>query len=71
MKRGQLFILEYLIDFYEKKGVKLRGKIQGELRNNCDVMNTNIINMYKKYFKIQNTILKLKNKYMDLAISLV
>ena len=71
MKRGQLFILEYLIGYYEKKGVKLRERIQDELEKKCDVMNTDIINMYKRYFKIKNTILKLKNRYMDLAISLV
>ena len=70
MKRGRLFFLEHIINYYKRKDIKLRGKIKMNIEIKHNGINMKFIKMYKKYFRIKNTILRLENKYLDLAISL-
>lgn len=71
MKKLKLFVMFYMVKMFEKIGDNMYLNIRVELKKKQNqVVNDRLINMYKRYFKFRAKQLKIKKRYLDLALNI-
>ncbi|WP_138269322.1 hypothetical protein [Anaerofustis stercorihominis] len=69
MKKMKLFVMFYMVKMFERIGDNMYLNIRVELKKNENqVINDKLVNMYKRYFKFRAKQLKIKKRYLDLAL---
>ncbi|MCO8193224.1 hypothetical protein [Anaerofustis sp. NSJ-163] len=69
MKKMKLFVMFYMVKMFERIGDNMYLNIRVELKKNENqVVNDRLVNMYKRYFKFRAKQLKIKKRYLDLAL---
>lgn len=71
MKKMKLFVMFYMVKMFERIGDNMYLNIRVELKKNENqVINDKLVNMYKRYFKFRAKQLKIKKRYLDLALNI-
>mgnify|MGYP003286030855 CR=1 FL=1 len=71
MKKMKLFVMFYMVKMFERIGDNMYLNIRVELKKNENqVINDRLVNMYKRYFKFRAKQLKIKKRYLDLALNI-
>ncbi|WP_329379535.1 hypothetical protein [Anaerofustis butyriciformans] len=71
MKKMKLFVMFYMVKMFERIGDNMYLNIRVELKKNENqVVNDRLVNMYKRYFKFRAKQLKIKKRYLDLALNI-
>ncbi|MGO5359231.1 hypothetical protein ACTQYZ_08075 [Anaerofustis sp. LCP19S3_F7] len=71
MKKMKLFVMFYMVKMFERIGDNMYLNIRVELKKNENqVVNDRLVNMYKRYFKFRAKQLKIKKRYLDLTLNI-
>ncbi|MGN8913841.1 hypothetical protein [Anaerofustis butyriciformans] len=71
MKKIKLFVMFYMVKMFERIGDNMYLNIRVELKKNENqVVNDRLVNMYKRYFKFRAKQLKIKKRYLDLTLNI-
>ena len=71
MKKMKLFVMFYMVKMFERIGDNMYLNIRVDLKKNENqVINDRLVNMYKRYFKFRAKQLKIKKRYLDLALNI-
>ncbi len=69
MKKIRLFVMFYMVKFFERIGDNMYLNIRVELKKKENqVVSDKLKGMYKRYFKFRARQIKMEKKYLDLAL---